>query len=126
MLEERRLKEEKERKDTEKTEELKMQLRILEEQAEKMKQAVAKTYNQNGERLLSYEDGFGWCSECKHVSYIPKTSDNKGLGLRGCQGRGCPNHTPGKNGWSPYQPEDFVYEGRKVLEECIWYTSRRK
>ncbi len=42
---ERRLTEEKEKENKEKTESLKNQLKVLEEQAEKMKQAVAKTYN---------------------------------------------------------------------------------
>ena len=116
-------KQEKDQKDKQRSEELKKQLEVLESQAEKMKQGLVRKYNEKGERLLSYEDGFGWCSGCRHVSYIPKTSDMRGLRMKGCQRRGCPNHLSLKDGWSPYQPEDFVYEGRKEIEECMWYTS---
>ena len=75
-------------------------------------------------RLLSYEEGFSWCSECKYVSSIHERSELKYMGLKGCQRRSCPRCFQ----WvdvSPYEDEDFVYEGEKDMKECEWFVSGR-
>ena len=104
---------------------MRKELEKLERQAEKMKDALTRRYNTKGERLLSYEDGFGWCEVRKRVSFVGKTSDLKFLGIRGCQRRGCSNHTPGKDGWSPYQPQDIVYEEENKRGVCLVLIRQR-
>ena len=97
------------------------ELRAFEEHA-KLKQELAQRKFVGAGRLLSYEEGFSWCSECKFVSGISPQSDLKSRGLRGCQRPSCPKCTQW-NGPVVYHDEDFLYEGNKEQKDCQWYVS---
>ena len=97
-------------------------LEALEAVEERRRELAKKNTNDKGQKLLSYEAGFSWCSKCFYVSSVSKISELKLLGLKGCQRRGC----EGCRQWgfrSPYEPEYFCYEGPKADLTCPWYES---
>lgn len=63
--------------------------------------------------MLGYTEGFTWRPRCKYVSNISKTSELRHRGyLKGCQRRRCEGCYQWLNP-SPYEDEDFIYEGQK-------------
>ena len=100
---------------------LQAELREFEEHA-RFKQNLAERKMVGTGRLLSYEEGFSWCSECKFVSGISPQSDLKPRGLRGCQRPSCQKCFQWKEP-VVYHDEDFLYEGDKEQKDCKWYVS---
>ena len=98
------------------------ELQAFEEHARRRQELAEKRITDKSMRLLSYEDGFTWCYECKHVSTISSTSDLKYRGLKGCQQKSCSKCFQWKR-TSPYEDSDFLYEGDKVQRDCQWYVS---
>jgi len=96
-------------------EDLMNQLSSLEDQLERRKNLESQT-NMQGQRLLGYKEGFSWCPKCKFISNVGKTSDLRHrAGLRDRQRKSCERCFQWKFA-SPYEDEDFIYEGDKELK----------
>ena len=98
------------------------ELASLEDQMERRRRLENQGRNKDGQRLLGYTEGFTWRPKCHYVSNVGKTSDLKHrCNLRGCQRRSC----EGCFQWSsrsPYENEDFIFEGYKVKKVCQAYV----
>jgi hypothetical protein len=99
------------------------ELSQLEDQLERRAKIESKAVNKEGQKLLGYNQGFQWCPKCQFVSNVGSTSELRhGVGLKGCQRRAC----EGCFQWSwsnqsPYEDEDFIFEGVKVIRQCKAY-----
>ena len=104
-----------------KYEELQRELASLESQYQRMNTLKERKWNHLGQKLLSYEEGFTWCPKCHYVSNISLQSELRHrCGLRGCQRRSCEECYQ----WdkvSPYEEDDFLYEGPKQKRICEAY-----
>ena len=120
-MEEEPKKVEEPRKEDELLTRLQKELREFEEHA-RIKQELAERKKVGAGRLLSYEEGFSWCYECKFVSTISPQSELRPKGLRGCQRPSCSKCTQWR-GPVVYHDEDFLYEGEKQQKDCQWFVS---
>ena len=95
----------------------------LDNQYERKKNLAARKINYLGQRLLSYEEGFTWCPKCHYVSNISLQSELRHTkGLKGCQRRSCEGCYQWSKFDSPYEDEDFLYEGPKTQRICEAYS----
>jgi len=96
----------------EKTEQLERELADLKDQYNRRKNLEVRRFNDLGQRLLGYDEGFTWCPKCQHVSNISLQSELRHRqGLKGCQPRSCEECYQWPKEQSPYEEEDFMYEG---------------
>ena len=105
-----------------KIEQLQRELADLENQYERRKNLEVRRFNDIGQRLLGYHEGFTWCPKCHYVSNISPTSELRhNMGLRGGQRRSCKECYQWPKDQSPYEEEDFLYEGPKPQNICEAY-----
>jgi len=113
------------KKEETKAERLKRELEEIEAAEQRRAMLATRRKNQLGQNLLSYEEGFDWCSTCQYVSVVSKISELKYISLKGCQRRTCPSCFQWTLARSPYEPDDFLFEGPKEVKDCPWFTSGR-
>jgi hypothetical protein len=109
------------------SEQLKGELASLEDQYNRRKNLEARRFNDLGQRLLGYYEGFAWCPECQYVSNIGLTSELRhNMGLRGCQRRSCKGCYQWPRDQSPCEEEEFLYEDPKQQKICEAYSIGRE
>jgi hypothetical protein len=109
------------------SEQLERELADLEDQYNRRKNLEVRRLNDFGQRLLGYDEGLTWCPKCQYVSNISLQSELRhNQGLRGCQRRSCSECYQWPKDQSPYEEEDFMYEGPKPQKICEAYSIGRE